>query len=81
MELKLSEKSYVTDFVKKFLPNQEEKIWELTEKINYAERGKILAVCYRCQVDEMYIQVLKELVEDMLILKGITYEGNKVNSK
>lgn len=69
--LTLNEKSYLTQFLGKYIKGQDEKLYELAERINYAERGKLLALCYQSQKDPLYVDKLIEVVQDMQDLKGI----------
>lgn len=71
MDLSLGQKSYLTEFLGKFIKGQDDKLWELAEKVTYIERGKLIATCFQAQKDPMYVQALIELVEDMQAQKGI----------
>ena len=73
MPLTLGEKTFLTGFLRKFISNRDEQLWELAEKINSQERGKLLALCYAAQKDKYEIINLIEIVQDMMDLKGIKY--------
>ncbi len=72
--LTMGEKSFLLNFLSKFISNKEDELWELAGKINYQERGKLLALCYASQKDKYEIINLMEVTQDLMTLHGVKYD-------
>jgi hypothetical protein len=56
----LNEKTYLCDFLSKFVPNKFDEHWELCDRISDLQRKKLLALCYNNKADEL-INMLEEI--------------------
>lgn len=69
MELMLNERSYLCNFISKYIPGKSDELWEMSEKITRKQRGLLLALCFQKEADQ-----LKKAVEEIALTNGVIWQ-------